>query len=138
MAYNNVGNSYRMVDGVEIDTKKAKYYYGLAAMGGNVDARYNLGRSEENEGKMNRALKHFMIAARAGDDESLTKIQLYCKHGYATEDDSEKALRAHKEATDEMTSDQREAAVASLQNAKVMFGIGDGEIDKYPIVSTDY
>ena len=30
----------------------------------------------------------------------------------ATKDDFEKALRAHKEASDEMKSDQREAAAA--------------------------
>ena len=29
--------------GVEVDKKKAKYYYELAAMNGDVQARYNLG-----------------------------------------------------------------------------------------------
>ena len=33
--------------------------------------------------------------------------------GEATKDDFEKALRAHKEAIDEMKSDQRETAAAS-------------------------
>ena len=32
--------------------------------------------------------------------------------GIVSKDDYEKALRAHKEATDEMKSDQRDAAVA--------------------------
>ena len=34
-------------------------------------------------------------------------------NGDATKDDFEKALRAHKEAKDEMKSDQREAAAAA-------------------------
>jgi hypothetical protein len=35
-------------------------------------------------------------------------------NGHATKDDFEKALRAHKEANDEMKSDQRDAAAAFL------------------------
>ena len=40
-------------------------------------------------------------------------------NGHVSKDDFEKALRAHKEATDEMKSDHREAAAANqsfLQN----------------------
>ena len=35
-------------------------------------------------------------------------------HGHATKDDFEKALRTHKDAKDEMKSEQREAAAAAL------------------------
>ena len=35
--------AYDNGEGVERDMKKAKYYYELAAMGGDVDARHNLG-----------------------------------------------------------------------------------------------
>ena len=52
--------------GVERDEKKAEYYLELAAMEGNVVARFNLGVSEENAGNCDRALKHFMIAVRGG------------------------------------------------------------------------
>ena len=34
-------------------------------------------------------------------------------NGHATKDDFEKALRAHKDAKDEMKSDQRDAAAAT-------------------------
>ena len=109
-AYYNVGILYRTGKDVEMDVKKAKYYYELAAMGGDAQARHNIGILEEIAGNMNIALKHWMIAVGAGSDESLTGIrQLYVK-GYATKDDFEKALRSHKEAKDEMKSDQREAA----------------------------
>ena len=58
---------------------------------------------------MNRAVKHWMISAGAGHDNSLKNIRACFMNGHATKDDFEKALRAHKEANDEMKSDQREA-----------------------------
>jgi TPR repeat protein len=99
--------------GVERNEKKAKYYYELAAIRGNVPARYNLGISEEDAGNVNRAMKHWMISAAAGDDDSLKAIQQGYLAGHATKDDFEKALRAHKEAKDEMKSGQRDAAAAA-------------------------
>ena len=74
-AYNKVGYSYCNGRGVETDTVKGKYYYELAAMGGHVIARYNLGCVEHYAGNMNRAVKHWMISAGAGHDKSLKEIQ---------------------------------------------------------------
>jgi hypothetical protein len=54
-----------------------------------------------------------MISAAAGHDKSLRRIRECYLSGHATKDDFEKALRAHKHATDEMKSDHREAAAAS-------------------------
>ena len=42
-AYYNIGNAYDRGEGVERDTAKAKHYWELAAIGGHVWARYNLG-----------------------------------------------------------------------------------------------
>ena len=113
-AYHCVAMAYRDGEGVEMDIEKAKQYYELAAMGGDVDARHNLGVFEENAGSMDRAMKHWMISAGAGDDDSLKEIRQCFMNGHATKDDFEKALRAHKEAKDEMKSDQRDAAAAFL------------------------
>ena len=112
-SYFNVGNAYYHGRGVERDEKKAKHYWELAAMGGHVLARHNLGVNEERAGNMDRAIKHWMIAAGAGHDNSLKEIKECFMHGEVTKDDFEEAFRAHKEATDEMKSDQRETAVAS-------------------------
>ena len=54
-----------------------------------------------------------MIAARAGYDDSLKGIRVCYLNGHVTKDDFGKALRAHKEAKDEMKSDQREAVAAA-------------------------
>ena len=61
---------------------------------------------------MDQAMKHFMIAACAGDDESLKEIQEGYMNGHVAKEDFAKALRAHKDAVDEMKSDQRDAAAA--------------------------
>ena len=107
-AYYCVGIAYRDGEGVERDMKKARYYFELAAMGGDVDARQNVGVFEARAGNYDRAVKHWMISAEAGDDDSLEKIRKCFMNGHATKDDFEKALRAHKKAKDEMKSDQRE------------------------------
>ena len=66
-AYFNLGNAYDNGRGVEVDEGKAKHYWELSAMGGDVCARYNLGYTELQAGNIQRAMKHFMISARACD-----------------------------------------------------------------------
>ena len=55
-AHYNIAVTYDHGEGVEMDMKKAKHYYELAAMGGNVFARHFLGALELNSGIMNREL----------------------------------------------------------------------------------
>ena len=98
--------------------KKVKHYYELAAIGGHVNARHNLGVFEENTGNIDRAVKHYMISARAGYDNSVKEIRVCFMNGHATKDDFEKALRAHKEAKDGMKSDQRDKAAAARAAAR--------------------
>ncbi|KAL7531808.1 hypothetical protein ACHAXR_004247, partial [Thalassiosira sp. AJA248-18] len=106
----NVGSLYFNGEGVEKDVKKAKYHYGRAAMGGVESARYSLGIFEGGAGNINRAMKHFMISAACGHDNSLKEIQNGFSDGHVTKDEVEKALCAHKEYKGEMQSDQRGAA----------------------------
>ena len=124
-AYYNVGHAYHSGRGVDAgDTKTAKYYWELAAMGGDVDARYNLGTMEKKRGNHGRAIKHFIIAAGAGDDESWEEIrkgflfrECYLS-GHVTKDDYEKAQLAHQTAKDEMSSEQRKAAAEAMEKEK--------------------
>ena len=55
-AFNNLGDAYANGQGVERDEKKAKHYYELAAIGGDVYGRHNLGVIEKRAGNMERAL----------------------------------------------------------------------------------
>ena len=119
MAYFNLGNSYYHGRGVEVDEKKAKHYYELAAIGGDIDARHYLGCVEEEvAGNHQRALKHFIISARAGDNESLDKVKQGFRSGHVTKDEFESTLRAYHEIQTEMKSEARDKAVVFMEERR--------------------
>ena len=94
------------------DIRKAIHYWRLAAIGGNTEARCNLGIFENNAGNYDRALKHFMIAAGGGHNRSLMMIKQLYTNGRATRDDYAKALEAYQAYQSEIRSDDREKAAS--------------------------
>ena len=117
-AYYNIGNAYRNGRGVERDMKKTEHYWELAALSGNVQARNNLGATEQIIGNVDRALKHFMIAIEGGNKMSLESIkQLYIIE-HATKEDYTKALGKYQAYLDEVKSNQRDKAAASRASYK--------------------
>ncbi|KAL7523195.1 hypothetical protein ACHAXR_000068, partial [Thalassiosira sp. AJA248-18] len=86
-SHHNIGGVYFAGEGVEKDMKKAKYHMERAAMGGDAIARHILGVEEGKAFNMNRAMKHFMISAVFGDDDSLKEIQDGFSDGHVTKDD---------------------------------------------------
>jgi len=50
-SYTSIGYAYDNGEGVEVDKEKAKHYYELAAMGGDINARHNLGIDESREAR---------------------------------------------------------------------------------------
>ena len=88
----------------------ALYHYEVAAMGGHFDARGRLGYVEAVEEKFDKALKHWMISARMGEEKSLKSILKLHKMGHATKDDYAQALCGYIKAKDEMSSNEREEA----------------------------
>jgi len=111
-AINSIGTAYYNGRGVEVDNEKAVHYYELAAMRGDVEARYNLGIEEENARNFDRALKHYIIAIGVGDSYSLMEIQDLYSKGHATKEDYTKALRSYQEYLVEIKSKQRDEAAA--------------------------
>ena len=93
-AHLNIGYAYEKGEGVEIDEERAMHYYEQAAMAGDADARHNLGVNEEEAGNTERALKHHMIAAGCGDNDSLNYIKDFYSDGDASKDDYMKALQS--------------------------------------------
>jgi tetratricopeptide (TPR) repeat protein len=95
---------------VEKDIKKEVYHMEEAAIGGHPDARNNLGYFEEMNGQINRAMKHYIIAANLGDDGALDAVKMGFMDGVVSKEDYEAALRGHQAAVDATKSEQRDAA----------------------------
>jgi len=113
LAYSCIGNMYEIGRGVEVDKKKARHYYELAAIGGCEKARYNLGSNEKSSSSMGRALKHYMIAVRSGQNNSLSAIKRLYSNGHASKDDYMEAIQAYQKYLGEIKSPQRDKAAAA-------------------------
>eukprot|EP00956_Cyclotella_meneghiniana_P007064 scaffold9601_cov45-Cyclotella_meneghiniana.AAC.3 len=110
-AHRNLARAYLMGRGIEMDKKKAIHHYQVASIMGDVHSRYNLGALEGQSGNNERAMKHFMIAAKCGHDLSLEKVKEgYYSIGLSTKDDFENTLRCHKAYHDEAKSEKRDRA----------------------------
>jgi tetratricopeptide (TPR) repeat protein len=109
-AHYNLSIMYDRGQGVDKDKEKEVYYLEEAAIGGHPLARYNLGCEEMSNGRMERAMKHFIIAAKAGDDKALHNVKLGFSDGFVSKENFEAALRGHQAAVDATKSKQREEA----------------------------
>lgn len=112
----SLGSSYLSGKGLEMDKKKAIHHFQIAAMKGHHTSRYIVGRSEYDEGNIERAMKHYMIAAKSGDDESLKEIKKGFMAANVTKEEFELALRCHQASRGETKSEQRDRAKAFFEN----------------------
>eukprot|EP00956_Cyclotella_meneghiniana_P002730 scaffold3221_cov23-Cyclotella_meneghiniana.AAC.2 len=113
-AHFHLADAYFEGKGVQVDKKMAIHHYQIAAMMGNVSARCKLAAYEGLDGNHDRAMRHCMIAARCGHDESLEWVKKGYMDGWVTKDDLEKTLREHEASQDEAKSDQRDRARAAM------------------------
>ena len=112
-AYCSIGSAYYQGRGVEVDKKKTEHYWELSAMGGCVNARYNLGNEEVRADNVNRALKHHLIAVGGGYADSLEAIKELYSGGFVTKDNYMKALRSYQTYLGEIKSVKRDNAAAA-------------------------
>ena len=101
---------YQKGQGVEKDKGKEIYHMEEAAIGGHPKARLCLGCWETFRLDFERAVKHFIIAASQGDDQSIKMLMKMFKDGIVVKEELAAALRAHQAAVDATKSPQREAA----------------------------
>jgi len=101
---------YYYGEGVEKDKGKEVPHMEEATIGGHPIARHNLGCHEWNNGNTERAVKHWIIAATQGHDDSIKALMDEFRSGIVSKDDLAAALRAHQAAVDATKSPQREAA----------------------------
>jgi TPR repeat protein len=111
-AHYNLSISYYMGEGVEKDKKKEMHHLEEASIGGHPKARWNLGCVEQEKGRIDRAMKHWIIAAKLGHDQALKQVKEGFTHGLVSKEDFAAALRGHQAAVDATKSAQREAAVS--------------------------
>ena len=95
--------------GVEKDLEKEVYHNEKAAIGGHPDARYNLAFVEAKNFNTERGVKHMIIAANLGHDNSMKALLRY-KEGHITKEEYGATLRTHQAAVDATKSAQRDAA----------------------------
>ena len=103
------------------------HYYERAAIGGNVDARYNLGAFEELGIDIEPSIA---IAIEGGNSDSVKdidccwewrqrlQIRQLNSGGYVTKDDYKKALRVYQSYIDSVKSVQRDEAAAANKKYK--------------------
>jgi len=113
-----LGNVYYQGLGVEKDEKKALPHLEQGAIGGHPDARGILAVHEMKNGRMERAAKHFIIAANLGDDPSLKLIKELFVKGIVSKEDYAAALRGHQAAVNETKSTEREEGEAYYDYAE--------------------
>jgi TPR repeat protein len=105
--------------GVEKDEKREQHHAEQAAIGGHPSARYNLGCFEDKSGKIERAAKHFIIAANLGNDISMQVLKGYYKYGLVGKEVLAASLRAYNAAVDATKSPQREEAEKEKRTAEL-------------------
>ena len=81
-----------------------------AAIGGHPKARHNLGCVDWENGRLERAMKHFIIAANHGNDGSMEQLKACYRDGLVSKEDFAAALRGYQAAIDATKSPQREEA----------------------------
>mmetsp|Transcript_27256 Transcript_27256/g.40978 ORF Transcript_27256/g.40978 Transcript_27256/m.40978 type:complete len:255 (+) Transcript_27256:409-1173(+) len=103
-------------EGVKKDEKKEVYHLERAAIGGNPDARYDLGIAEWHKCRHARAVKHFIIAAKLGHDDSLRALKDFYRKGLVSKEDFAAALRGHQAADDATKSPRGRRQYWNCQN----------------------
>ena len=106
----SLGVAHDRGEGVEQDEAKAVEFFTKAAIRGHVEARHTLGFIEKEKGNGDRAVRHCMISAKMGYEDSLENIKRMFKAGFATKDQYAEALRGYQDAVEEMKSHDRDEA----------------------------
>ncbi len=109
-AHYQLSTLYHDGKGVDKDEKKELHHLEEAAIAGHPLARHNLACLEGRNGRMDREVKHLIIAAKLGYDKSLENLKILYKGGVASKDDFNASLRGYQTAIEATKSPQREEA----------------------------
>ena len=110
-AHYHLGIMHRQERGVEKDEERSNYHDEKAAIGGHPQARRNLGCTEEINGNIERAVKHFIISAKLGDEVSMKELWRHYAHGNITKEDLDATLRAHQSAKQKVLKETQQKPI---------------------------
>ena len=145
----HLGNIYNE-GGVELE--RAKFHYEAAATAGHELALFKLGIMESKSGNMERAIKHWTIAASAGDYTSMHNLQKLFDQGHVGRSEIDSTLVAYNNSCAKMRSEARDAYIqfeideeddddsdVSDENgdSDEIYGEGDSDGDATETVDTD-
>ena len=111
-----------MGESVEKDEVKKVYHWEKAAIVGHPQARGMLAWYEEENGNMERVVKHLIIAANLGHDEAMKALLPSYRRGFITKEEYGATLRTHQAFIDASKSLQRDLAEVVI--GKAMFERG--------------
>jgi TPR repeat protein len=106
-AHNKLAGAYHQMG----DKKKAKFHMEAAAMAGHEMARSNLGVMEYNSRKLERAVKHWTIAASAGSYDSMNHLRINFEKGCDSRELIDSTLTAYNNSCAEMRSEARDTTI---------------------------
>jgi TPR repeat protein len=91
--------------------KKAKFHFEAAAMAGHETARFHLGFVEAEYGNIERAVKHWIIAASGGFYMAMHALRTFFKKGYVSRESINSTLTAYNNSCAEFRSEARDAYI---------------------------
>ena len=106
------------------DMKKAKFYLEAAAMAGHEGARCNIGMAEAKSGSMERAVRHWTIAASGGEFYAMHNLLVALENGEVSRESIDSTLTAYNKSCAEMRSEARDAYIFMTPQTKVNTGVG--------------
>ena len=119
-AHNKIGILYSDGKYLPKDSKKMLYHYQQGAMKGCEYARYHIGVEEYKMGKMDRAMKHWVIGATIGHKGSLDNVKAGFTKRVITKAQYENALRGYHAYIDEAKSEKRDKVAPLIQRDKTL------------------
>lgn len=94
--------------GIKQDWNKAREFFIRAAKNGHLPARCCLAVNESENNNPDLAIRHFQIAAEGGVSLVMKALWKTFYRGKLSKDDLEETLRAHQNAIDRRSSEDRE------------------------------
>ena len=81
-ACTHIGDFYRHGNGVAANKERARFFYRVGALRGNIISRHNIGNFEYQSGSHEIGIRHWKIAAEGGSQPSLDMLkQIYNANG---------------------------------------------------------